>query len=131
MAFNKKSLENLKRWESPEHARAAQVKSNIARKKNRAIAIATKEFVKRMKRASVDISEDCPSGLDILRLLMMEALDAGDSISAAKYAADIAEYENPKLQRQDVTTTELNAKDLTDEELKKALEELKVTENDG
>lgn len=124
------SMANLYHWDS-EEAKAAQKKSVITRNSNKAIALATKDFVLRMKRAAVDISADCPSGIDILKLLMMEALEAGESQLAAKYASDIAEYEQPKLQRQDITTTEINAKDLTDEELEEALKALDSTENDG
>jgi len=64
------------------------------------------------------VKEDLPdiTALDVLKMAMHVSLQEDDFDNAARYANMIAEYEQPKLQRIDQTTTTKVA-DLTEEEL--------------
>jgi surface antigen len=71
-----------------------------------------------------EVMKDLPqlSSLDVLRMAMHQALQQDNFEDAARYANMVAEYEQPKLQRIDQTTTTRTA-DLTDEELQRIISE--------
>ena len=70
-----------------------------------------------------DVKEEAPSALDVLRVAMMKAISVEDMDEATRLATVLAEFEAPKLQRQDITQV-TKTSDLTDEELELALKEL-------
>jgi len=51
-------------------------------------------------------------------------MEEGDTEQIVKVASILAEYQAPKLSRQDVTQTNIDAADLTDEELQEELDKL-------
>ena len=70
-----------------------------------------------------DVKEEAPSALDVLRIAMIKAISVEDMDEATRLAAVLAEFEAPKLQRQDITQV-TKTSDLSDEELEQALKEL-------
>ena len=129
MAFDEKKLkaarerlkkhpggENLNVISSAEHARALQLKSAEARRKNKAERDAVKEFAESLKGIGEDLMEIAPKGVDVMRFFMMKAMKEGDEETAGKYAEKIASYETPKLAAQEITQTNIDLKDLSDEE---------------
>ena len=76
-----------------------------------------KEALENLKVAAKDL-EDMGS-LTVLRGLLQQALDTMDAEQAIKIATTIAEYEAPKLQRQEIdqrtTVTELSDEELAEE----------------
>ena len=64
-----------------------------------------------------DSLADLPTGLAMMQIMMIRAIQDGDPAEAAKLAATIAEYQQPKLQRTENINTNINLEDLTDEEL--------------
>ena len=119
MAFNPKSLANLKKFDS-DTARVLQKKSTAARNTNREI----REMFKLTATNFKAVMEDLPhmSSLDVLKMAMIKALQDDNYEDAARYAAQLAEYEKPKLQRIDQTVTTAAA-EMTDEELQRRIAE--------
>lgn len=115
------SLANLKMITSPEMAREYQLKSAASKKKNNeAIKALTEEFncsadVVKKVLASVDIK-----AVDVLRMSMMNALSQDNFEDAARYASQLAEFEQAKLARVEQTTIS-KVEDLSDEELQEIL----------
>jgi len=115
------SLANLKVITSPEMARDYQLRSAAARKRDsEAIKQMAEEYncsadaVKKVL-ALVDIK-----ATDVLRMSMMNALNQDNFEDAARYASQLAEYEQAKLARLEQTNIS-KVEDLTDEELKEIL----------
>ena len=119
MAFNPKSLANLKMMTS-ETARENQKKSIVSKLAN----IEARKAMKLNAKNFLEVMNELPqlSSLDVLRMAMHQALAQDNFEDAARYASMIAEFEAPKLQRIDQTTTTKTA-DLTDEELQKIIQE--------
>ena len=116
------SLKNLKPF-TREGAREGQKNSVIARKANKEAREALKLSMKDWQELKDDVKEDAPSALDVLRVAMMKAISVEDMDEATRLATVLAEFEAPKLQRQDITQV-TKTSDLTDEELELALKEL-------
>ena len=116
------SLKNLKPF-TREGAREGQKNSVIARKANREAREALKMSMKDWQELKDDVKEDAPSALDVLRVAMMKAISVEDMDEATRLATVLAEFEAPKLQRQDITQV-TKTSDMTDEELELALKEL-------
>lgn len=116
------SLKNLKPF-TREGAREGQKNSVIARKANKEAREALKMSMKDWQELKDDVKEDAPSALDVLRVAMMKAISVEDMDEATRLATVLAEFEAPKLQRQDITQV-TKTSDLTDEELELALKEL-------
>jgi len=116
------SLNNLKPF-TREGAREGQKNSVIARKANREAREALKMSMKDWQELKDEVKEDAPSALDVLRIAMMKAISAEDMDEATRLATVLAEFEAPKLQRQDITQV-TKTSDMTDEELELALKEL-------
>lgn len=116
------SLNNLKPF-TREGAREGQKNSVIARKANKEAREALKMSMKDWQELKDDVKEDAPSALDVLRVAMMKAISVEDMDEATRLATVLAEFEAPKLQRQDITQV-TKTSDLTDEELELALKEL-------
>ena len=69
------------------------------------------------------MKDDAPAALDVLKIAMTKALAAEDMDEATRLATVLAEFEAPKLQRQDITQV-TQTTDMTDEQLQKALDEM-------
>lgn len=116
------SLNNLKPF-TREGAREGQRNSVIARKANKEAREALKMSMKDWQELRDDVKEEAPSALDVLRIAMIKAISVEDMDEATRLAAVLAEFEAPKLQRQDITQV-TKTSDLSDEELEQALKEL-------
>lgn len=128
MAFNPKSLENLApKITSVEQARAMQLKSAASRKANREARERLKLTAAEMKVDVEELTADV-SAIGILKVLMIKYIQEGEYDEAAKIAAQLAEFEAPKLARVDAINTEVSTDDLTDEELDAKLRELGLKE---
>lgn len=119
-----KSLSNLKPITSPEMAEVYRQKGYETRMKNKAIRDEIKEKMEQLAKVLKE-DEAAFSALDVLRYNMYEALEDGDKSEATRIAAIIAEYESPKLQRQEVNQT-INTTDMSDEELEAEIAKLTV-----
>lgn len=119
------SLANLRPIESSDKAREMQKKSAAARVANVAMREALKVTIRDLKILKDDINfSDMPSSIDILKMSLLKAFEAGDDDKVIELSKVLAEYEAPKLQRIDQTNRNVDAKDLTDEELKDELAKL-------
>lgn len=116
------SLKNLRPF-TREGAREGQKNSVIARKANKEAREALKMSMKDWQELKDEVKEDAPSALDVLRIAMMKAISVEDMDEATRLATVLAEFEAPKLQRQDITQV-TKTSDMTDEELEQALQEL-------
>lgn len=116
------SLKNLKPF-TREGAREGQRNSVIARKANKEAREALKLSMNDWKELRDELKDEAPSALDVLKVAMMKALAVEDMDEATRLATVLAEFEAPKLQRQDITQV-TKTSDMSDEELQKAIEEL-------
>lgn len=118
------SLKNLRPF-SKEGARAGQKNSVIARKANKEAREALKLTLNDWKALKEEIQDDAPAALDVLKIAMTKALSVEDMDEATRLATVLAEFEAPKLQRQDINQVTKTA-DLTDEELQEALDDIEL-----
>ena len=116
------SLKNLRPF-TREGARAGQKNSVIARKANKEAREALKVTLKDWQALKNEVKDDAPAALDVLKIAMTKALAAEDMDEATRLATVLAEFEAPKLQRQDITQV-TQTSDMTDEQLQKALEDM-------
>ena len=116
------SLKNLRPF-TREGARAGQKNSVIARKANKEAREALKLTLNDWKALKDEVKDDAPAALDVLKIAMTKALAVEDMDEATRLATVLAEFEAPKLQRQDITQV-TQTSDMTDEQLQKALEEM-------
>ena len=118
MSNHPNSLKNLKPAWTTDSAREAQKNSVIARKANAEARAALKLTAKQFEEYKLDVLADTDvSSLDVLKILMLKALEQSDYDTAADLAKSLAEFEAPKLARVDQTNVEDDASDMTDEEL--------------
>jgi len=121
IAITESSLANLKpKWDK-EHMQMMGAKSVIKRKANKEARDKMKETVEILKYLSDGVLTDMPTGLTVMQIMMLRAIQDGDPAEASKLAATIAEYQQPKLQRTENINTNINLEDLTDEELAQQL----------
>ena len=116
---NPSSLANLRKI-TPDVAKEWQKRSVESRLLNKEI----REKFKLTAKNFLEVKADLPdlSALDVLRMAMHVALQEDNFEDAARYAAQIAEYEAPKLQRIDqVNKTDVS--DLSDEDLQRLIAE--------
>jgi len=124
------SIAALKKHAAPlfttESARKGQLAGAAARKKNNEMRKQAAEVLKGVssewKTYSKEIQEG-PSAVDVLRIMMLNKIEEGDHDTAIDIAKSIAEFETPKLARQENTNVELGADDLSDDELDAKLQE--------
>ena len=117
------SLKNLQSWDS-ESARKSQANSVIARKANKAAREALAMSMKTYKEFTQELAENDIPAVDVMKLLMHQALQAGDVDTAADLASKIAEFEQPKLARIESKVEEVSASDMSDEDLQARAKEL-------
>jgi len=115
------SLANLKVIRSSEMAREYQLKSAASKKRDsEAIKALTEEFNCSADAVKKVLSQVDIKATDVLRMSMMNALNKDNFDDAARYASQLAEYEQAKLARLEQTNIS-KVEDLTDEELKEIL----------
>lgn len=114
------TLKGLVPIKSTEMAREYQAKSVASRKMNDERVKDFRMNAKMLKK----YMEDLPgtTGVDVLRLAMHMALDKEDFPTAASYASQLMEYEQPKLARVESTVTQRTS-DLSDAELRRIAKE--------
>jgi len=83
-----------------------------------------KELAKQTIVAMKELGDEAPDAIHALNYVLVQAMEEGDTDQIVKVASILAEYQQPKLSRQDVTQTNLDASDLTDEELEEELQKL-------
>jgi hypothetical protein len=120
MAISEKSLANLKTIDSPDMANEYRERGLETRKRNKQKREIAKDAIKAMK----EMGDEAPSAIEALKYVLTQAMESNDTEQIIKVSSILAEYQAPKLSRQDVTQTNINAEDLTDEELEKELEGL-------
>lgn len=118
--------QNLKMITNSEKAKEYQRRSVEARKRNKERVQGLREFWKDFDKAGLAIGGDEIKGLDVMKFLMKKAFMEEDYELAGQYAEKIAQYETPKLASQQVTQTNIDLKDLSDEEFQKELEKLEA-----
>jgi len=115
---------NLKMITSSERARELGKKSFAARQRNKERIRELKVFWKDFDKVGLKLGEDKIKGIDVLKFLMKKAMYDEDFELAGQYAEKIAQYETPKLASQQVTQTNVDLKDLSDEEFQKEVAKL-------
>jgi len=116
--------DNLKMITDSNKAKEYQRRSVEARKRNKDRIQGLKTFWKDFDKAGLEIGGDDIKGLDVLKFLMKKAIHDEDFELAGQYAEKIAQYETPKLASQQVTQTNIDLKDLSDEEFQAELQRL-------
>ena len=83
-----------------------------------------RELAKHTIMAMKSMGDDAPDAIQALNYVLVKAMEDDDSEQIVKVASILAEYQVPKLSRQDVTQTNIDAGDLSDEELQNELDKL-------
>jgi len=139
MAVDKKKIEaarerlkdhpggqNLQMITNSDKAREYQKRAVAARKRNKERVQELRTFWKDFDKAGLSLGGDDIKGIDVLKFLMKKAFHDEDFELAGQYAEKIAQYETPKLASQQVTQTNIDLKDLSDEEFQKELAKLEA-----
>jgi hypothetical protein len=114
------SLNNLEKIESTEMANEYRLRGLETRRKNKE----QRELAKHTIMAMKSMGDDAPDAIQALNYVLVKAMEDDDSEQIVKVASILAEYQVPKLSRQDVTQTNIDAGDLSDEELQNELDKL-------
>lgn len=120
MAVEHKGSENLKSITSTEMANEYRLRGLEVRRKNKEKRELAKQTIVAMK----ELGDEAPDAMAALNYVLVQAMEENDTEQIVKVASILAEYQAPKLSRQDVTQTNLDAADLSDEELEAELEKL-------
>ena len=120
---------NLHVINSSEMAAEYGRRSGIAKRRTKERLASLRSFTKDLEKIGVDVGDNAPKGIDVLKFCMVKAMHDDDYHLAAQYAEKIAQYETPKLASQQVDVTTHNLTDLTDEEFQAALKELEEEPN--
>jgi len=122
---------NLNIIDSTEMARELQLNSAASRKKNNEAREDAERLLKEFKKRGDEMAALDLKGLDVMKLIMGDAIVKGDTRTAAALAAQVAEYETPKLTRQEVHSTVMDVTELSDSELEELLNLEKETVEKG
>jgi len=114
------SLNNLEKIQSTEMANEYRLRGLETRRKNKEQRELAKNTIKAMK----SMGDDAPNAIEALNYVLVKAMEDDDSEQIVKVASILAEYQAPKLSRQDITQTNVDAGDLSDEELQEELDKL-------
>ena len=120
MAVEHKGSENLKSITSTEMANEYRLRGLEVRRKNKEKRELAKQTIVAMK----ELGDEAPDALEALKYVLVQAMEDNDTENIVKVASILAEYQAPKLSRQDVTQTNIDAADLSDEELEEELQKL-------
>lgn len=118
------SLANLRSFTDADRANIAREKGLETRRKNKARRDAMQQALAAFKGLS---EEEIPTGIDVLRVAMMEAMARDDADEVTRLAAIIAPYETPKLASKEVTVND-NLGDKSDDELAELVREFGLKE---
>ena len=113
-------LKNLVSIKDSEMADEWRRRGLEVRKKNKEKRELAKQTIVAMK----ELGGEAPDAIHALNYVLVQAMEEGDTDQIIKVASILAEYQQPKLSRQDVTQTNLDASDLTDAELEEELSKL-------
>jgi hypothetical protein len=122
---------NLNIIDSTEMARELQLNSAASRKKNNEAKADAERLLQEFKKRGEEMAALNLKGLDVMKLIMGDAIVKGDTRTAAALAAQVAEYETPKLTRQEVHSTVMDVTELSDSELEELLNLEKETVEKG
>jgi len=117
---SEKSLSNLEKIKSSEMANEYRLRGLETRRKNKE----QRELAKNTILAMNSMGDDAPNAIEALNYVLVRAMEDDDAEQIVKVASILAEYQAPKLSRRDVTQTNIDAGDLTDEELQAELDKL-------
>ena len=117
---NHPGLKNLISIKDSEMADEWRKRGLEVRRKNKE----KRELAKQTILAMKSLGDEAPDAMSALNYVLVQAMEEGDTDQIIKVASILAEYQAPKLSRQDVTQTNLDASDLTDEELQAELDRL-------
>ena len=117
---SEKSLSNLEKIQSSDMANEYRLRGLETRRKNKEQRDLAKHTIMAMK----SMGDDAPNAIEALNYVLVKAMEDDDSEQIVKVASILAEYQVPKLSRQDVTQTNIDAGDLSDEELQNELDKL-------
>ena len=117
---SEKSLSNLEKIQSTEMANEYRLRGLEVRRKNKEQRDLAKNTIMAMK----SMGDDAPNAIEALNYVLVKAMEDDDSEQIVKVASILAEYQAPKLSRQDITQTNVDAGDLSDEELQDELDKL-------
>lgn len=118
------SLKQLKPYMDSEIAREMQAKGAEVRRQNKALREAMKLSAAEFKKIRDDIIAEMPTAVEILKVQLVKAMQAGDTDTIERLAIALAEYEQPKLQRIDQTTLNVDTTELSEDELDRRIKEL-------
>tara|TARA_R110000796_G_scaffold2015_3_gene8057 strand:+ start:639 stop:1049 length:411 start_codon:yes stop_codon:yes gene_type:complete len=118
------SLKQLRPYMDSDKAKEMQAKGAETRRQNRALREAMKLSASEFKKIRDDIITEMPSAVDILKVQLVKAMQINDQDTIERLAIALAEYEQPKLQRIDQTTLNVDAGELSEEELARKIAEL-------
>ena len=110
MAVEHKGSENLKSITSTEMANEYRLRGLEVRRKNKEKRELAKQTIVAMK----ELGDEAPDAMAALNYVLVQAMEENDTEQIVKVASILAEYQAPKLSRQDVTQTNLDAADLSD-----------------
>jgi len=114
------SLNNLEKIQSSEMANEYRLRGLETRRKNKEQRDLAKNTIMAMK----SMGDDAPNAIEALNYVLVKAMEDDDSEQIVKVASILAEYQAPKLSRQDITQTNVDAGELSDEELQEELDKL-------
>ena len=117
---NHPGLKNLVSIKDSEMADEWRRRGLEVRKKNKE----KKELAKQTIIAMKELGDEAPDAIVALNYVLVQAMEENDTDQIIKVASILAEYQSPKLSRQDVTQTNIDAADLSDEELQAELDKL-------
>lgn len=115
-------LKNLVSIKDSEMADEWRKRGLEVRRKNKEKRELAKQTIVAMK----ELGDEAPDAMAALNYVLVQAMEEGDTDQIVKVASILAEYQAPKLSRQDVTQTNIDAADLTDEELEDELSRLNL-----
>jgi len=122
MAVSEKSLANLKTIDSPDMANEYRERGLETRKRNKQKREMAKEAIKAMK----EMGDEAPSAIEALKYVLTQAMESNDTEQIIKVSSILAEYQAPKLSRQDITQTNMDVNDMTEEELEEELKKFSL-----
>ena len=111
------SLKQLKPYMDSDKAREMQAKGAEVRRQNKQLRESMKLSAAEFRKIRDEIITEMPTAVDILKVQLVKAMQIEDQDTIERLAIALAEYEQPKLQRVDQTTRNLDTSELSEEEL--------------
>tara|TARA_R110000824_G_scaffold134305_1_gene297253 strand:- start:189 stop:593 length:405 start_codon:yes stop_codon:yes gene_type:complete len=118
------SLKQLKPYMDSDKAREMQAKGAEVRRQNKQLRESMKLSAAEFRKIRDEIITEMPTAVDILKVQLVKAMQIEDQDTIERLAIALAEYEQPKLQRVDQTTRNLDTSELSEEELDARIQEL-------